>query len=45
MGALSVKHLFKYLYKGYDRTSVVMREANKADKKGNIDEIKQCRDA
>jgi hypothetical protein len=44
VGALSVKYLFKYIYKGHDRASVVMREANKADKKGNIDEIKQCRD-
>jgi hypothetical protein len=40
----SVKYLFKYIYKGHDRASVVMREADKADEKGNIDEIKQYRD-
>jgi hypothetical protein len=41
----SVKYLFKYIYKGHDRASVVIREADKADEKGNIDEIKQYRDA
>jgi hypothetical protein len=41
----SVKYLFKYIYKGHDRASVVMRETDKADEKGNIDEIKQYRDA
>ena len=41
----SVKYLFKYIYKGHDRASVVMREIDKADEKGNIDEIKQYRDA
>jgi hypothetical protein len=41
----SVKYLFKYIYKGHDRASVVMRETDKADDKGNIDEIKQYRDA
>ena len=41
----SVKYLFKYIYKGHDRASVVMRETDKADEKGNIDEIKQHRDA
>jgi ATP-dependent DNA helicase PIF1 len=40
-----VKYLFKYIYKGHDRASVAVREANKADEKGNIDEIKQYRDA
>ena len=40
-----VKYLFKYIYKGHDRASVVMREIDKADEKGNIDEIKQYRDA
>jgi ATP-dependent DNA helicase PIF1 len=40
----SVKYLFKYIYKGHDRASVVMRETDKADEKGNIDEIKQYRD-
>ncbi|XP_066310922.1 uncharacterized protein [Miscanthus floridulus] len=30
---------------GHDRASVVMRETDKADEKGNIDEIKQYRDA
>jgi hypothetical protein len=41
----SVKYMFKYIYKGHDRASVVMREADKVDEKGNIDEIKQYRDA
>jgi ATP-dependent DNA helicase PIF1 len=41
----SVKYLFKYIYKGHDRASVVMRETDKEDEKGNIDEIKQYRDA
>jgi hypothetical protein len=40
-----VKYLFKYIYKGHDRASVVMRETDKADEKENIDEIKQYRDA
>ena len=44
-GIKSVKYLFKYIYKGHDRASMVMRETDKADKKGNIDEIKQYRDA
>ncbi|WVZ67191.1 hypothetical protein U9M48_016306 [Paspalum notatum var. saurae] len=39
----AVKYLFKYIYKGHDRASVVVRDANKAD--GDIDEIKQYRDA
>jgi hypothetical protein len=40
-----VKYLFKYIYKGHDRTLVVIRESDKADEEGNIDEIKQYRDA
>jgi hypothetical protein len=40
----SVKYLFKYIYKGHDRASVVMKEVDKVDEKGNIDEIKQYRD-
>ncbi|WVZ94394.1 hypothetical protein U9M48_040292 [Paspalum notatum var. saurae] len=39
----AVKYLFKYIYKGHDRASVVVTEGNKAD--GDIDEIKQYRDA
>ena len=39
-----VKYLLKYIYKGHDRASVVMRETDKADEKGNINEIKQYRD-
>ena len=35
--------MFKYIYKGHDRASVVVTEGNKAD--GDIDEIKQYRDA
>ncbi|XP_066354808.1 uncharacterized protein [Miscanthus floridulus] len=43
---LSNKKKYPELYKmGHDRASVVMRETDKADKKGNIDEIKQYRDA
>ena len=41
----SVKYLFKYIYKGHDRESVAVRESDKEDEKGNIDEIKQYRDA
>jgi hypothetical protein len=41
----AVKYLFKYIYKGHDRAPVAMREANKVDNEGNIDEIKQYRDA
>ena len=41
----AVKYLFKYIYKGHDRASVAMREADKEDSEGNIDEIKQYRDA
>jgi hypothetical protein len=37
-----VKYLFKYIYKGHDRVSVALDEA---DSNGNIDEIKQFRDA
>ncbi|ONM35627.1 DNA helicase-like protein [Zea mays] len=39
----AVKYLFKYIYKGHDRASVAVTDANKAD--GDIDEIKQYRDA
>jgi hypothetical protein len=39
----AVKYLFKYIYKGHDRASVVMRDASKA--KEDVDEIKQYRDA
>ena len=41
----AVKYLFKYIYKGHDHTSVAVREADKEDNEGNIDEIKQYRDA
>jgi hypothetical protein len=41
----AVKYLFKYIYKGHDRASVAVREADKEDNEGNIDEIKQYRDA
>jgi hypothetical protein len=40
-----VKYMFKYIYKGHDRASVAVREADKEDSEGNIDEIKQYRDA
>ncbi|AQK64979.1 hypothetical protein ZEAMMB73_Zm00001d013986 [Zea mays] len=39
----TVKYLFKYIYKGHDRVSVVMRDTSKAD--DDVDEIKQYRDA
>jgi hypothetical protein len=39
----AIKYLFKYIYKGHDRVSVVMRNASKADE--DVDEIKQYRDA
>jgi hypothetical protein len=38
-----VKYLFKYISKGHDRVSVVMRDASKAN--DDVDEIKQYRDA
>ncbi|AQK81351.1 hypothetical protein ZEAMMB73_Zm00001d036554 [Zea mays] len=38
-----VKYLFKYIYKGHDRASVVMRDASKEN--GDVDEIQQYRDA
>uniref|UniRef100_A0A453JKG8 ATP-dependent DNA helicase n=1 Tax=Aegilops tauschii subsp. strangulata TaxID=200361 RepID=A0A453JKG8_AEGTS len=38
----AVKYLFKYIYKGHDRASIAVSEA---DKNGDIDEIKQYRDA
>jgi hypothetical protein len=40
-----VKYLFKYIYKGHDRASVAVREGGKEDSNGNVDEIKQYRDA
>ncbi|ONM32547.1 hypothetical protein ZEAMMB73_Zm00001d041145 [Zea mays] len=39
----AIKYLFKYIYKGHDHASVVMRDASKAD--DDVDEIKQYRDA
>jgi hypothetical protein len=36
----AIKHMFKYIYKGHDRASVAMREANNVNNEGNIDEIK-----
>ena len=41
----AAKYLFKYIYKGHDRASVAVREADKEDSEGSIDEIKQYRDA
>ncbi|AQL03334.1 hypothetical protein ZEAMMB73_Zm00001d045868 [Zea mays] len=38
-----VKYLFKYIYKGHDRASVVMRDASKEN--DDVDEIQQYRDA
>ena len=38
----AVKYLFKYIYKGHDRASISVSEA---DKNGDLDEIKQYRDA
>ncbi|ONM01415.1 hypothetical protein ZEAMMB73_Zm00001d030709 [Zea mays] len=39
----AVKYLFKYIYKGHDRASVVMRDASKEN--DDVDEIQQYRDA
>jgi hypothetical protein len=41
----SVKYLFKYIYKGHDRTSVAVRENGKKDANGNVDEITDYREA
>jgi len=41
----SVKYLFKYIYKGHDHASVAVREGGKEYSNGNVDEIKQYRDA
>ncbi|WVZ76629.1 hypothetical protein U9M48_024586 [Paspalum notatum var. saurae] len=38
----AVKYLYKYLYKGHDRVSV---SVNEADGEGNVDEIKMYREA
>ncbi|WVZ82077.1 hypothetical protein U9M48_029383 [Paspalum notatum var. saurae] len=38
----AVKYLYKYLYKGHDRASV---SVNEADGQGNVDEIKMYREA
>ncbi|KAL5647921.1 hypothetical protein ACJX0J_042276, partial [Zea mays] len=39
----AVKYLFKYIYKGHDRASMAVTDANKADR--DVDEMKQYRDA
>jgi ATP-dependent DNA helicase PIF1 len=39
---MAIKYLFKYIYKGHDRVSVVMRDVSNAD--DDVDEIKQYRD-
>ena len=41
----SAKYLFKNIYKCQNWESVAVREADKEDSEGNIDEIKQYRDA
>jgi hypothetical protein len=41
----SVKHLFKCIYKGHDRASVAVRENEKKDVNGNVDEITEYREA
>ncbi|XP_062198863.1 uncharacterized protein LOC133901533 [Phragmites australis] len=41
----AVKYLFKYIFEGHDRASMTVTEADKADINGNIDEIRQYRDA
>jgi hypothetical protein len=38
-----VKYLFKYLYKGHDRATITVREANNDN--ASVDEIKQYIDA
>jgi hypothetical protein len=41
----SVKYLFKYIYKGHDRPSVAVRENEKKDANGNVDEITDYKEA
>jgi hypothetical protein len=41
----SVKYLFKYIYKGHDRPSVAVRENEKKDANGNVDEITNYKEA
>jgi hypothetical protein len=41
----SIKYLFKYIYKGHDRTFVAVRENEKKDANGNIDEITDYKEA
>jgi hypothetical protein len=40
-----VKYLFKYIYKGHDRPSVAVRENEKKDANGNVDEITDYKEA
>ncbi|XP_066351367.1 uncharacterized protein [Miscanthus floridulus] len=41
----AIKCMFKYIYKGHDQASMAVREADKEGSEGNVDEIKQYRDA
>jgi hypothetical protein len=41
----SVKYLFKYIYKGHDRTFVAVRENGKKDANENVDEITDYKEA
>ena len=41
----SVKYLFKYVYKGHDRASIHMEDADNQRSNEPVDEINQFRDA
>jgi hypothetical protein len=39
----AVKYLFKYIYKGHDRASIVMRDVSKADDDVDDQAVQRCK--